>query len=433
MKKLKGILELKYLCVVLNIFIIFSYEKSIFAMPTESPEMPTEEGVIPVADEATQTPQPTATAGGTQELDTVSKTGEQGNWVKKKNWLLKSYEVNNNIYNLAIQIEQTKKIYKEKYQSIDTELDQFYKDLGIQQGKLQEMFDSVERYLEKKKKKDVLEMTSQVEKLNESEKEFRKKMEILETQIAGMKDELKQLGLNMEAISDVDKSLTTRLQKVDEQITLAMTNAESAKTKVESLWDIIDDKKAREIYYEVLNIENNLKAILEYLKDVLAKDFDNVVQTTKTQIANANSSIKTLESKGVIVKDRSRRVEQIKIAELQKIDLEATQQKQEAPVVVAPKEQQIGLVQKIYNLFISTFAKIYVFISNLFSKKAPSAKQAQQQQTSALDSTIKIPQGQETQITPSIPNLPTSPSALPNQSQNTPSFPVKIPTMPLAE
>jgi hypothetical protein len=342
----------------------------------------------------------------TQEIDTTpvsaEKNGEQGNWVKKKNWLLKSYEINNNIYNLATQIEQTKKIYKEKYDAIDAELDKFYKDLGIEHGKLQEMFEGVEQYLEKKKKKDILEMTSQTEKLSDPEKELRKKMEILETQIAGMKDELKQLGLNMEAISDVDKSLTARLQKVDEQITFAMTSAETAKIKVESLWDIIDDKKARDIYYAVLNIESSLKSILDYLKDVLAKDFDSVIQTTKTQISGANSGIKGLESKGLIIKDRSRRVAELKVAELQKMEL-AAEMKKETSVKVTPKEEKpLGIVQKFYNFIISAFAKSYIFISDLFSKQPVVTNPAQPE-----------------------------PSKQPS-SQDTPALTTKIPTMPVA-
>lgn len=441
MKRLKRKLELRYLCVLLSISIIFSYEKTINSMSAESPveeSIPTVEE--PPSDLSAQAPQttpiPSSPQAGTpsaapsQELDTMSisteKTGEQGNWVKKKNWLLKSYEINNNIYNLAIQIEQTKKVYKEKYNSIDAELDKFYKDLGIEQGKLQEMFESVERYLEKKKKKGLLEMTSQTEKLNAPEKELRKKMEILESQIAEMKDELKQLGLNMEAISDVDKSLTARLQKVDEQITIAMTNAEAAKTKVESLWDIIDDKKARDVYYEVLNIESNLKAILDYLKDVLAKDFDNVVQTTKTQITSANSGIKTLENKGLIIKDRSRRVEQLKVAELQKTNIEEAQQQTKALGEVT-SQKELGFTQKIYNFIISVFTKTYIFIKNLFSKQTEPAKQEQQPSSNIA------PLSQEGKAAPSIPNLSPTTSILPDQSQNAPSLPPKIPLMPTAE
>ncbi len=430
-------MRLKYLYIFLSVFTVFSCKKFIYGMPIEPPteeasEMPSSEESSPTTlSESTSqvTPEPTAgeipSDSTVQQLDTTSisteRNGEQGNWVKKKNWLLKSYEVNNSIYSLALQIEQTKKIYKEKYDSIDAELDKFYKDLGIEHGKLQEMFDSVELYLEKKKKKDILEMTSQTEKLSASEKELRKKMEILETQITGMKDELKQLGLNMESISDVDRSLTARLQKVDEQIAFAMTSAETAKTKVESLWDIIDDKKARDIYYEVLNIENSLKSILDYLKDLLAKDFDSVIQTTKTQIASASSGIKTLESKGLIIKDRSRRVEELKVAELQKIELE-TELKKESVVKVVPKEEKpLGVVQKFYNFIVSTFAKGYIFITNLFSKQTGTTKQIGTEQS-------KKPSGQDVPSAPSTPSLPSTPS----QIQEEPSFATKIPIMPIA-
>lgn len=348
------------------------------------------------ASNSLQSAMPSSESGAGLETVQVSdeKTGEQGNWVKKKNWLLKSYEISSNIYKLASQIAESRKIYQSKYNAIDEELDKFYKDLGMEQGKIKELFDSVGRYLEKKKKKETALLVSSSDKTGDVDQDYARKIELLESHIKQMESDLEQLRLDMDAIADVDKSLTQRLQKVDEQITLAMTQAEATKTKVEDLWYIIDDKKARVIYYEVLNIEENLKAILSYLQDVLASDFDKVVSLVKEKVALIASNIKKLEEKGLIIRDRSHRIEQIKLEELKKIELESIQaQKVEEAKPLVKKEPQLGIVQRIYAFIVNGIAKVYNFFKNLFSGKAvtrklvqiakPSSMQAVSTETSA--------------------------------------------------
>ncbi|MFA6535540.1 MAG: hypothetical protein WCS92_04745, partial [Candidatus Babeliales bacterium] len=217
------------------------------------------------------------------------------------------------------------------------------------------------------------------------DQDYAKKIDLLEGQIRQMESDLEQLRLDMDSIADVDKSLTQRLQKVDEQITISMTHAEAAKTKVEDLWDIIDDKKARAIYYEVLNIEENLKAILSYLQDVLAGDFDKVVSLAKEKIALVASNIKKLEEKGLIIRDRSHRIEQIKLEEMQKIEMESKQAKKEEEIKpVVKKEPQLGIVQKIYAFIVGGIAKVYNFFKSLFSGKTAAQKTVESKQSSSM-------------------------------------------------
>lgn len=382
------------------------------------------------------------TSGG-PGLETVQvsdeKTGDQGNWVKKKNWLLKSYEVSSRIYNLATQIAQTKKIYQGKYNAIDEEFDKFYKDLGMEEGKIKELFDNISRYLEKKKSKETEILTARSEKTGNVDQDFKKKIEVLEGQIKQMESDLEQLRLDMDAIADLDKSLTQRLQKVDEQITSSMTQTEAARTKVEDLWDIIDDKKARAIYYEVLNIEENLKAILSYLQDVLAGDFDKVVSLAKEKIALVTSNIKKLEDKGLIIKDRSHRVEQMKLEEMQKIELESTQAKKAEEVKpVVKEEKKLGIVQRIYAFVVNGIAKIYDFVKKVcnfvkhpFTSKPVAAKPGTdksltEQPVVKQESQSKEPSGQSVDIkqkqteTMGVDSTGTTSAITPVTPQNTP-------------
>ncbi len=392
------------------------------------------------ASNSLQSAMPSSESGVGLETVQVSdeKTGEQGNWVKKKNWLLKSYEISSNIYKLAAQIAESKKIYQSKYNAIDEELDKFYKDLGMEQGKIKELFDSIGRYLEKKKTKETALLTTSSDKTGDVDQDYAKKIDLLESQIKQMESDLEQLRLDMDAIADVDKSLTQRLQKVDEQITLAMTQAEAAKTKVDDLWYIIDDKKARAIYYEVLNIEENLKAILSYLQDVLASDFDKVVSLVKEKIGLIASNIKKLEEKGLIIRDRSHRIEQIKLEELKKIELESTQAKKVEEIKpVVKKEPQLGIVQRIYAFIVNGIAKVYNFFKSLFSGKVVTQKLAQSTQTPPIQHSLTQTSSQviETKQMGTLPSDSTvKPSVAPTEQKSSAATEMPAPnelTMPM--
>lgn len=334
------------------------------ALPTNFPTEPLAQAAIPQPDQQNQAPGPETVALSDEAI------GEYGNWVKKKQWLLKAFEVNDNIYKLAVQIADTRKLYSNKNDAISDELHNFYTELGIEQGKLQEMFESVERYLEKKKKKDIAQLSSLNPQKNEIDRDYQFKVELLENQIKRLKDELEQLKLDIKSIDDIGKSLIQRLEKADEQISSSLSLAESSKGKMESIWEIVDDKKARQIYYELVGIEENLKAALNYLKDVLAVDFDQVVGTSKKQITITKDAVKKLEDKGLIIRDRSKRLEQLKLQEMQKLEKEkesaekaAILSKENAEQKPQPAEE--GFVKKIYNrivVMVATIGKYFIII-----------------------------------------------------------------------
>src|SRR5579862_8332215 len=82
-------------------------------------------------------------AGGGPETVALSqdKVGTHGNWMKKRDWLMKTNEANNELQEMVLGINAMRKTYDEKYTGIDEILDGFYKQLGQEQGKLQEVFD----------------------------------------------------------------------------------------------------------------------------------------------------------------------------------------------------------------------------------------------------------------------------------------------------
>ena len=60
---------------------------------------------------------------GPETLEQIDKIGLQGNWVKKREWLVKANEVNYEIQDVALQTEQIRKTFITRYNQIDNDLD----------------------------------------------------------------------------------------------------------------------------------------------------------------------------------------------------------------------------------------------------------------------------------------------------------------------
>lgn len=314
------------------------------------------------------------------------KVGTQGNWMKKKEWLVKSNEAFDEIQNIVLEIQGQRKLFNEKYHAIDEEFDNFNKDLNLDQGKVEEAFESLYRYLEKKKKKELeaLSSASNKENVEESiaERNYLQKVEALETKIKHHKEDLEQLKLDLKSIDDLDKSTVERIKRVDEQIAQAKDLFDKAKVSLDELWNIIDDKKARAIYYDLKNgTTENVKSILAYLKEDLMRDFDSVIETSHAQMAKAQEAIKKMEGEGLIIKNRSQRIEKLKLQDLQ----EREQAQKEAGKIPTKdefidlkkiKRQPIYWYEKIYDYVVTAASKIYRTIASLFGfeSEAPAKK-----------------------------------------------------------
>jgi len=398
----------------------------------------------PDTSNASQPVGPQPVSGGPETVDlSQEKVGAQGNWMKKRDWLMKTNEANNELQELVLNISGIRKTYNEKYRGIDEILDEFYKQLGHEQGKLQEIFDGAIRYLDKKKKKTVTALSTQSSEEEDKDKNLQVKIELIEQQINTLKGSLEQLKLNMKSIEDLDRSVMERMKKVDEQINVANDEAANAQKITDHLWYIIDDKKARTYYYEIKGSSlEKVKVIDAYLKGDLLTDFDVVIDTIKTHITKTQEEIKALEDKGIIIKDRARRVEELKLKDLQDAELkrkEAELAQQKAAAERAHKAKQpTTWYGKIYRSVTDFFSTMVTACSDFFSslyQKAFGSKKPVSGIKSVLKKSEPTPTGTtasgSTTQTATTSTLPTTlPATLPTASPQI--LPQVLPQAPTA-
>ncbi len=395
------------------------------SMPTQAPA-PASTSPAPVV-----IPAPVSTEGP-ETIDSSEKIGYQGNWLKKREWLIKANDVLNEIIEVANQTEPTRKLFMEKNNAIDAALDAYYKQLGLDQGKVQELFDGILRYLDKKRKKDLATLIPK--EGEQKDPELQAKIDVLEEAAKLSKQKLEQLKLDMKSVEDLDKSLAERLKRVDEQVNVIQEDVTKAQNQVNELWDIIDHHKARTIYYELKNnILEKIKSIQQYLKEDLLNDFDAVSETIKQQIAKTQDDTKKLEEEGIFVRDRARRVKELKLKEIQ-LGKEAAEEAAKQPSV--PEKQKppqtwretlYAKTKLIITKFIGAVLNAWSSLTQWISGKASTPQPS-------LPTTI-------TPVTPSpqppapitTPPAPTSeapaaqPQTQPTTPQPTPQLPISAP------
>jgi hypothetical protein len=397
-------------------------------------------------------PPPPPMALPADTLKPVEEIGTHGNWYKKRDWLLKANEVNNQIQDMALQAEDLRSVFMSKYKTIDKILDDYYVNDGLEQGKIQELFDSVNKYIEKQRKKE----REGLEKQTKADATLQGKIEFIENKMSSYKQELEQLKLDMKSIEDLDQSLTERLKRFDEQINVVDQEAEKAAKSVDSLWDVLDDLKAREQYYVLNNdILERVKAIHGYLKDDLLADFDSVIATINDQIAKNKDAIKKLEDKGLIIKDRARRIKQIKMKDLESLEKQKTQQgldekkeaeeKAQKEALKGPELWHEKLLRKIREglcVVRNVFVGVWDAITSYWQKPTPkptqptpkheqgakaSAGSTQPTPNPILPGEQKQPQGAQPLITPSVATPTPVQSEPPVSPQSVSQTPVQVP------
>lgn len=302
---------------------------------------------------------------GAETVEILSeKIGFQGNWVKKREWLKEANKINTKIQEMVVGIQKARKSFYDKFSKIDKEMDEFYKGEGIEHGKVEVLFADLNKYIEKKRKKELERLKVARTKMGVLG-EYQIKLDIMEDEIKSFKTDLDQLKLDIKSIGDLDKSIDARLKILNDQIELALKESSNSKDLSKQIWYIIDDKKAREVFYQIKGGPLvKVQGVKSYITSDLTQDFDKVLQIIRSQMSRVTNEIKGLEDRGIIIRDRSERLREIKLKEL-----EEWEAKKGIALVTEKdiKEQKKdALHQRIYNFVVDVFARIYVWIKNIF-------------------------------------------------------------------
>lgn len=259
--------------------------------------------------------------------------GETGNWVKKRLWVKQAQASNDALQKDVAAIQNSRGQFYEAYQQYESVSNKFYLTKGFVRGKVEQLVSELGTEVQEEKEIRIAKAKSKSEVDDMPLNYYDVQIEAIEDDVKRFERELKQFELDMKAVSDVEDSLTKRLSVLDRHITESTSTAEQGAQKLEEMWWMIDDTKARNAYYEIKGLAERVASIRTYLEETLLEDFKKVGEALKKHVEDVEKQIASLEQRGVIVEHRTERLEQRRI-EREKIEklLAEEREREEAPL-----------------------------------------------------------------------------------------------------
>ena len=234
-------------------------------------------------------------------IDTMSLENPQGNWLFKRIWWERAEERYERIRLLVDAIwEQRNEFFKQRNQLDRNILDPFYMNIGIGRGELQTILSEITDFLEQQRE--------QQDELSEQERG------LYETYITE-EETLKQLKLDVDMITNLDQAIDEALGTFMNQINRVKNYESEAWKNFKEIAHILNDTRARELYYMIEGAARNIKTISIYLEQEFFTHFHKLIEDTKTRVARVQSQMDALKEKGVLFQKQAEQLEQEQITD----------------------------------------------------------------------------------------------------------------------
>jgi hypothetical protein len=229
-------------------------------------------------------------------IDTVSLENPQGNWLIKRIWWERAEERYEKIRILVDAIWESRNTFFKERNELDRKiLDPFYMSIGIDRGELQVILSEINDFLEKQRE--------QQGDLSEQER-------VLYETYSTEEETLKQLKLDVDMITNLDHAIDDALGTFMNQINRVRNYESEAWKNFKEIAHILNDTKARELYYMIEGAARNIKTISTYLEQEFFTHFHKLIDEAKTRVARVQSQMDALKEKGVSFQKQAEQLEQ---------------------------------------------------------------------------------------------------------------------------
>jgi len=221
-------------------------------------------------------------------IDTVDVEVPAGNWLLKRIWWEKAKDKFNKIRLAVNQIaDAPMKFFIQQNEFEKNTLDKFYREIGLEQGELQEVIKTLIDKIDYQREK-------------EGSLDFEER-DILQNLIDKQKM-LEQLDKDATAVNEFDI-------KLDDALTLLLKQISQARSYENQAWEYFDaiahelsDQRAQELYYNMDALLKDIRKISEYIQKDFAHYFNNMVETAENQISRIKEIIEELSEAGIDLK-----------------------------------------------------------------------------------------------------------------------------------
>lgn len=267
-------------------------------------------------------------------LDTLGAEDE-GNWLLKRVWWEQAESTFEKIITLNNQILEPQMEYFNSRKTTDKAIDNLFRKIGYEHGELDEM---ISYFLN-----DVLSEREKVGDLTVSERDF---IALLNEK----KADLEQLKLDIAALAELETKIDEALMQVVLQVNKCRDYEKSSWNDFKEIGRVLNDKKAKALFYQIEGNYKNIQNIVNYIKVDLKKYFEGLLNKASELSDTIISKIDLLEKEGINIKDDFAKIKRYE----EQRELEAEMKKKRAEEI-KPKAKPTGWFSSITNWFKSFF------------------------------------------------------------------------------
>jgi len=262
-------------------------------MPSQ-PMPPAETAPAPLTIEATEQEEGEEAGPATEEkpvdygegVDTLTISGS-GNWLLKRVWWEKGQSKFESIKAVLEKIFDSRMDFFFKRSTIDKELNAFYLEIGFAQGELDEILQNLIEMIERQPE----------EAVNDAEREMLARLH-------KNKKDLEQLKQDIANVAEIDGAIDAALTQMIDQINKCRKYEHEAWLRFKAIAQEIDDEKARELYYHMETLQENMQDVYTYLRGEFAQYFNDLLEKAREHMARVKTTIADLKEKDIALEKR---------------------------------------------------------------------------------------------------------------------------------
>lgn len=368
-----------------------------------------------------------------KEVGVTTINESRGNWFFKNKIGKDARKLNDKINKKVSALLPLQEKYLNERATIDTALNEFYREYGVKKGEIEDQLNIVLADLKR------LEATTSP--LDDQEK-------VLLADAKKKKEEIGALQNDFDILQKLEDGLSKALVTMSAQLTKANAYSDQAWDFYEKIEDTLSDEAAEDLLNRIQTLFDNVTAIETYLTGEFRNYFTATSQKIMQNVQNIKQRITTLKQQGVVLGQKMRDL----------IDAENKIQQEQDAQKLAKKQKEAELANrswlsllfkpvswvfgKIGDMFVYVYESITgLFVSKKVPKKAepvkvePLVEQAPEQPAQELSEQKPSETRPEAPVVepvaaPEMPVMPTAPTATPVQVPQQKSMP-QMPNKPL--
>jgi len=218
-------------------------------------------------------------------LDTIN-LDSGGNWLEKRAWFKKAEQLFDEIRNEVKKASDLRMDFVHEVHGAGQKIDDFYESVNFDKGQVDELL------------KNVLAEVSQASfkrggDLSDKERN-------LKSTIHTEQKEIEALGNDIKKIADFDGQIDKTMMQAFKIVDACRGLETKAWNAYKAIGSELDDKKARDSYYEIENSYKNIQQNVKYLQSTLLPYLKSKLVTPVEQVmTKIKSSIHSLDEKGI--------------------------------------------------------------------------------------------------------------------------------------